>query len=136
MSSIHLAIISLLSTIILVNAVENSTRFFSKSSYDLWCQENLLSNSLFLYPDAIPIGIRRTSTIKSVNYQLIDDTANGLFQVKSRRLADFYFLLLNITRPLDINREYQHLYQLVIQANIISHDGNQTEQVQVKSFIE
>ena len=128
MSSLHISIISILLTIILA---EREVSFFTKSSYDLWCQENILANGLFLYPDRMPMGIRRTSNIKSVTYQLLNDNTNGLFQIKSKRLADFYFLILNVTRPFDINREYQDHYRLEIQASIITTDDNQTEQVDV-----
>lgn len=128
MSSLH---ISILSTLLILITADNRTSFFTKSNYDLWCQENTLSHSIFLYPDRIPLGIYRTSNIKSVSYQLINDDNNGLFQIKTRRLADFYFLILNITRPFDINREYQDVYTLRIQANIITTEDNQTEQTEV-----
>lgn len=130
MSSLH---ISILCTLLILITADNRTSFFTKSNYDLWCQENTLSNAIFLYPDRIPIGIFRTSNIKSVSYQLINDDNNGLFQIKTRRLADFYFLILNITRPFDINREYQDVYTLRIQANIITIDENQTEQTEVSN---
>lgn len=129
MSSLH---ISILCTLLILITADNRTSFFTKSNYDLWCQENTLSNAIFLYPDRTPIGIVRTSNIKSVSYQLIGDDNNGLFQIKTRRLADFYFLILNITRPFDINREYQDVYTLRIQANIITTEENQTEQTEVK----
>jgi hypothetical protein len=129
MSSLHISIVCTLLTIIIA---DNRTFYFTKSNYDLWCQENILLNSLFLYPNRIPIGIYRTSNIKSVTYHLIDDTNNGLFQIKTRRLADFYFLIINITRPFDINREYQDVYTLRIQANIITTQENQTEQTEVR----
>jgi hypothetical protein len=129
MSSLHISILWTLLTIIIA---DNKTFYFTKSNYELWCQENILSNSLFLYPNRIPIGIYRTSNIKSVTYHLIDDTNNGLFQIKTRRLADFYFLILNITRPFDINREYQDVYTLRIQANILTTQENQTEQAEVR----
>jgi hypothetical protein len=129
MSSLHISIVCTLLTIIIA---DNRTFYFTKSNYDLWCQENILLNSLFLYPNRIPIGIYRTSNIKSVTYHLIDDTNNGLFQLKTRRLADFYFLIINITRPFDINREYQDVYTLRIQANIITTQENQTEQTEVR----
>jgi hypothetical protein len=129
MSSLHISILCTLLTIIIA---DNRTFYFTKSNYDLWCQENILSNSLFVYPNRIPIGIYRTSNIKSVSYHLIDDNNNGLFQLKSRRLADFYFLIINITRPFDINREYQDVYTLRIQANIITTHENLTEQTEVR----
>jgi hypothetical protein len=129
MSSLHISILCTLLTIIIA---DNRTLYFTKSNYDLWCQENILSNSLFLYPNRIPIGIYRTSNIKSVSYHLLDDNNNGLFQLKSRRLADFYFLIINITRPFDINREYQDVYTLRIQANIITTQENLTEQTEVR----
>lgn len=129
MSSLHISIFCTLLTII---TADNKTFFFTKSNYDLWCQENTLSNSVFLYPDRIPIGIYRTLNIKSVTYHLIDDENNGLFQIRTRRLADFYFLILNITRPFDINREYQDVYTLRIQANIITIEENRTEQTEVR----
>lgn len=132
MSSLHISIFYTLLTIIIA---DNKTFFFTKSTYDLWCQENVLSNSLFLYPNRIPIGIYRTSNIKSVTYQLINDNTNGLFQIKTKRLADFYFLIINITRPFDINREYQDVYILQIQANILTPTQNQTEQTELKLHI-
>lgn len=129
MSSLHISIVLILLSINLTETKVSS--FFTKSSYDLWCQENTLANGLFLYPDQIPIGIRRTSSIKSVTYQLLNDDNNGLFQIKSKRLADFYFVIFNITRPLDINREYQDVYRLELQASITTTDDNQTESVEV-----
>jgi len=126
MSSLHILI--LLTFII----VDIKSIYFTQSTYDIWCQENILSNSLLLYPDRIPIGIYRTSNIKSVVYHLIDDYNNGLFHVKTKHLADFYFFILNITRPLDINREYQDIYILHIQANINTIQGNYTEQARVR----
>jgi len=129
MSSLHISILCILLTIIFA---DNKTFYFTKSNYELWCQENILSNSLFLYLNRIPIGIYRTSNIKSVTYHLIDDNNNGLFQIKSKRLADFYFLIINITRPFDINREYQDVYTLRIQANIIRTQDNQSEQTEVR----
>jgi hypothetical protein len=129
MSSLHISILCFLLTIIIV---DSKTFYFTKSNYDLWCQENILSNSLFLYPNRIPIGIYRTSNIKTVTYHLIDDNNNGLFHIKTRRLADFYFLIINITRPFDINREYQDVYTLRIQANIVTTQENQTEQTEVR----
>jgi len=132
MSSLHISILCILLTIIIV---DNKTLYFTKSNYELWCQENILSNSLFVYPNRIPIGIYRTSNIKSVIYNLINDNNNDLFEIKTRRLADFYFLIINITRPFDINREYQDVYTLHIEANILTTQENQTEQTEVKSFI-
>jgi len=70
-----------------------------------------------------------------VVYHLIDDYNNGLFHVKTKRLADFYFFILNITRPLDINREYQDIYILHIQANINTIQGNYTEQARVRFLL-
>lgn len=136
MSSKHLTFIAQLFVLLLLLLqlvhAEKSPRFFSKSSYDIWCQENLLSPSLFLYPDPIPIGIARTPTIKSVTYQLIDPSNSALLHVKSRRLADFYFLHFNLSRPLEINREYQDLYHYEIQATIITSEGSFSETVQVE----
>ena len=129
MSSLHISILYTLLTIIIA---DKRTVYFTSSNYDLWCQENTLSNSLFLYPERIPIGIFRTSNIKSVTYDLLDDENNDLFQINTRRLADFYFLILNITRPFDINREYQDVYTLRIRANIITTQENQTEQTEVR----
>ena len=131
MSSLHISIVLTLLTITLA---DNRTYYFTKSSYHLWCQENSLSNSFFLYPDRTPIGIYRTSSIKSIGYRLLDDDTNGLFEIKSKRVADFYFLLLNITRPFDINREYQDVYRLRIEANIITTQDNQTEQAEVREL--
>ena len=128
MSSLH---ISILCTLLILITADNRTSLFTKSNYELWCQENTLAHSIFLYPDRVPLGIFRTSNIKSVSYQLINDDNNGLFQIKTRRLADFYFLILNITRPFDINREYQDVYTLRIQANIITTEDNRTEQTEV-----
>ncbi|CAF1009126.1 unnamed protein product, partial [Rotaria sordida] len=132
MSSLHISIIFTLLTIIIA---DNKTFYFTKSHYELWCQENILSNSLFLYPNRIPIGIYRTSNIKSVTYYLVDDNNNGLFQIKTKRLADFYFLIINITRPFDINREYQDVYTLRIEANIITIQENLTEQTEVRLYV-
>lgn len=132
MSSLHISILYTLLTIIIA---DNTTFYFTKSNYELWCQENIQSNSLFLYPNRIPLGIHRTSNIKSVTYHLIDDSHNGLFQIKTKRLADFYFLIINITRPFDINREYQDVYTLRIEANIITTQENQTEQTEVREFL-
>ncbi|CAF2574012.1 unnamed protein product [Rotaria sp. Silwood2] len=132
MSSLHISILFTLLTIIIA---DNKTFYFTKSNYELWCQENILSNSLFLYPNRIPIGIYRTLNIKSVTYYLIDDNNNGLFQIKTKRLADFYFLLINITRPFDINREYQDVYTLRIEANIITTQENLTEQTEVRLYV-
>ena len=132
MSSLHLSLLSILLTTILA---ENTTLFFTQPSYDLWCEENLLSNGLFLYPSPVPLGIPRTSSIKSVTYQLLDDDSNGLFQVKARRVADFYFLIFNLTRPFDINREYQDVYRLRVQATLLTAQENQTEQVEVSTSL-
>ncbi|CAF4638938.1 unnamed protein product, partial [Rotaria sp. Silwood1] len=132
MSSLHISILFTLLTIIIA---DNKTFYFTKSNYELWCQENILSNSLFLYPNRIPIGIYRTSNIKSVTYYLIDDNNNGLFQIKTKRLADFYFLIINITRPFDINREYQDVYTLRIEANIVTTQENLTEQTEVRLYV-
>jgi hypothetical protein len=114
---------------------DNKNIYFTQSNYDIWCQENILSNSLFLYPHHIPIGIYHTLNIKSVEYHLIDDRNNGLFSVNTKYLADFYFFILNVTRPLDINREYQDIYILNIQANIITNHGNHTEQAKVRFLL-
>ncbi|CAF3290402.1 unnamed protein product [Rotaria socialis] len=133
MSSLHISILFTLLTIIIAD--NNKTFYFTKSNYELWCQENILSNSLFLYPNRIPIGILRTSNIKSVTYHLLDDTNNGLFQIKTKRLADFYFLIINITRPFDINREYQDVYTLHIEAQIITTQENQTEQTEIRLYV-
>jgi len=133
MSSLHILILYIILTIIIA---DNQNIYFTQSTYDIWCQENVLSNSLFLYPNRIPIGIYRESNIKSVEYHLIDNNNNnnGLFYVKTKRLVDFYFFILNITRPIDINREYQDIYLLRIQANIITNQGNVTEQAEVRFF--
>ncbi|CAF4110769.1 unnamed protein product, partial [Rotaria sordida] len=128
MSSLRILILYIILTI---KIIDNKNIYFTQSTYDIWCQENILSNSLFLYPNRIRAGIYHTSNIKSVVYHLIDDddnNNNGLFHVKTKHLADFYFFILNITRPFDINREYQNIYILHIQANIITTDGNWTEQ--------
>jgi hypothetical protein len=134
MSSLHILILYIILTIIIA---DNKNIYFTQSTYDIWCQENVLSNSLFLYPNRIPVGIYRESNIKSVEYHLIDDNNNnnGLFYVKTKRLVDFYFFILNITRPIDINREYQDIYLLRIQANIITNQGNVTEQAEVRFFL-
>jgi hypothetical protein len=131
MSSLHILILYTILTIIIA---DKKNIYFTQSTYDIWCQENILSNSLFLYPNRIPIGIYHRSNIRSVIYHLIDDNNNGLFYVKTKRLEDFYFFILNITRPLDINREYQDIYLLHIQANIITNQGNFTEQAKVRFF--
>ncbi|CAF1545949.1 unnamed protein product [Rotaria magnacalcarata] len=112
--------------------IDNTNIYFTQSIYDIWCQENILSNSLVLYPNRIRAGIYHTSNIKSVVYNLIDDDDNNsLFSIKTKRLVDFYFFILNITRPFDINREYQNLYVLHLQATIITIDGNSTEQAKI-----
>jgi hypothetical protein len=131
MSSLHILIVYTILTIIIA---DKKNIYFTQSIYDIWCQENILSNSLFLYPNRIPIGIYHRSNIKSVVYHLIDDNNNDLFSVKTKHLIDFYFCILNITRPLDINREYQDIYELHIQANIITNQGNFTEQAKVRFF--
>lgn len=115
-----------------ITFADNRTFYFTSPTYELWCQENILASSLLVYSDRTPIGIPRTASIKSVTYQLIDDSNNGLFDVKSKRLADFYFLLINVTRPFDINREYQDVYTLRIQANIVTTQENQSEQTEVR----
>jgi hypothetical protein len=129
MSALRILIVYIILTIIIV---ENKNIYFTQSNYEIWCQENILSNSLFLYSNRIPAGIYRRSNIKSVVYHLIDENNHGLFDVQTKRLADFYFFILNITRPLDINREYQDIYRLNIQAKIITNQGNLTEQAKVR----
>ncbi|CAF0721029.1 unnamed protein product [Adineta ricciae] len=120
-----------ISWILIVRITEQKNIYFTQSIYDLWCQENILSNSLLLYPNAIPIGISHTSNIKSVQYELIDNPLSDLFSVRTKFIGDFYFFLLNITRPLEINREYQNVYNLHIQATIITLQRNYTEQVTI-----
>ncbi|CAF0982632.1 unnamed protein product, partial [Rotaria sordida] len=135
MSSLRILILYIILTI---KIIDNKNIYFTQSTYDIWCQENILSNSLFLYPNRIRAGIYHTSNIKSVVYHLIDDddnNNNGLFHVKTKHLADFYFFILNITRPFDINREYQNIYILHIQANIITTDGNWTEQAKINLHV-
>ncbi|CAF2889766.1 unnamed protein product [Rotaria sp. Silwood2] len=134
MSSLRILILYI---ILIIRIIDNKNIYFTQSTYDIWCQENILSNSLFLYPNRIRAGIYHTSNIKSVVYDLIDDNNNnhnGLFYVKTKRIADFYFFILNITRPFDINREYQDIYVLHIQANIITTNGNSTEEAKVCIF--
>ncbi len=131
MSSLHIFIVY---TIFIIRFVENNNTYFTQSIYDIWCQENILSNSLFLYPNQIPNGIYRQTNIKSVVYHLIDHHNHGLFDVQTKRIADFYFFILIITRPLDINREYQDIYRFHIQANLITNEGNVTEQAEVRIF--
>jgi hypothetical protein len=132
MSSLHILIVY---TILRIIIADNENIYFTQSNYDIWCQENVLSNSLLLYPNRIPIGIYHTSSIKFVVYHLIDDNNNNeLFSVNTKLLADFYFCILNIIRPLDINREYQDNYILRIQANIITNQGNYTEYAKVSYF--
>ena len=133
MSSLNISILFSLLTIIIANS--KTSFYFTQSIYELWCQENTLSNSLFLYPNVKPIGIYRTSNIQSITYYLINDINNGLFEIKVKYLADFYFLIINITRPLDINREDQAIYQLHIQAHIITKQENFTEQTEVRILI-
>lgn len=132
MSSLNILILCILFTIQLI---ETTNIYFTQSNYEIWCQENILSNSLLLYPNRIRAGIYHTSNIKSVTYSLIDNNDdnnnNGLFSIKTKRLADFYFFILNITRPFDINREYQDVYVLRIQANIVTSEGNRIEQAKV-----
>jgi hypothetical protein len=130
MSSLYYLIIY---TILIIHFVENKNIYFTQSIYDIWCQENILSNSLFLYPNSILPGIYRQKNLKSVVYHLIDQhNHHGLFDVQTKRIANFYFFLLNITRPLDINREYQDIYRFHIQANLITDRGNITEQAEVR----
>ena len=119
--------------ILLVQAsqAENRSTYFTRLHYDLWCQENVQSNSLFLYPDRTPIGIRSTPSMISVSYYLIDDH-HGLFQAHGQRLGDFYFLTLNITRPWEINREYQHRFVLNVRASIRTTDDNRTDHTEVR----
>lgn len=133
MSSLHIFIFNIILTIINADQINS---YFTQTNYELWCQENILSNTLFLYPNQIPIGIYHQSNIKSVIYHVIDDDDNNhdLFHVKTQRLADFYFFILNITRPFDINREYQDIYRLQIQANIFTTHRNITEQATVRLF--
>ncbi|CAF1202193.1 unnamed protein product, partial [Adineta steineri] len=131
MSSLHIFIVYVFLTIVIADDKNNI--YFTQSTYDIWCQENILSNSLLLYPNHIPIGIYHTSTIKFLEYQLNDD--NDLFYVKTKRIADFYFFILNIIRPLDINREYQDIYIFHIQANIITKHGNYTEQAKIRLHV-
>ncbi len=132
MSSLYSFIIY---TILFINFVENKNIYFTQSIYDIWCQENILSNSLFLYPNSIQPGIYRRNNVKSVVYHLIDHHNHGLFDVQTKRIADFYFFILNITRPLDINREYQDIYRFYIQANLLTNQGNLTEQAEVRFFL-
>ena len=122
-------------TIFILQFVENKNIYFTQSIYEIWCQENTLFHSVFLYPTAILPGIYRRTSLKSVDYQLIDDRHQGLFDVQTKLMADFYFFMLNITRPLDINREYQDLYRLDIQANLMTNEGNLTEQAEVRFSI-
>ena len=93
--------------------------FFTRSTYELWCEENLLLNSSFVYSQSTPIGIRHNSQIHSVDYRLINELDEDLFIVSSQYLLDFHFLRLNITRPSDINREYRAFYLIKVQATII-----------------
>ena len=133
MSSLTIITIIILrfsSTIVVADRPSNC---FTQSVYQVWCQENLLSNSLFLYPHRTPIGIRSAKNDTSVTYHLIDDQHFGLFTVRSQRVADFHFLLLNITRPLEINREYQDIYVLHIRAKIVTpNEKTLVEQTEVK----
>jgi hypothetical protein len=131
MSSVHIFIFYIILTSIIAY---KENLYFTQSNYDIWCQENILSNSLFVYPNQIPIGIYSQLNIKSVVYNIINDDNNDLFHVKTQRLADFYFFILNITRPFDINREYQDIYRLQIQATIFTNHRNFTEQATVRSF--
>lgn len=131
MSSVHIFIFYIILTSIIA---DKENLYFTQSNYDIWCQENILSNSLFVYPNQIPIGIYSQSNIKSVVYNIINDDNNDLFHVGTQRLADFYFFILNITRPFDINREYQDIYRLQIQANIFTNHRNFTEQATVRYF--
>ena len=111
--TIIIIIFQLSSTTVVADRPSNA---FTQSIYDLWCQENVRSNAWLLYPHRTPMGIQATQNETSLIYQLIDDRHSGLFSVHSKRLADFHFLLLNITRPLEINREYQDVYVLRVQA--------------------
>lgn len=123
-------IFQLSSTIVVADRPPNA---FTQSLYELWCQENVRSNAWFLYPHRTPMGIQSTQNETSVIYHLVDDRHSGLFSVHSKRLAVFHFLLLNITRPLEINREYQDMYVLRVQATLTTpNQPTLVEQTEVR----
>ena len=128
MSSLHCFLLGIFLTI---QCVENQSIFFTRSIYEVWCQENHRTNARFLYPDRILPGIARRTNIKSIVYQLIDQDNLDLFTVQNKRLADIELFVFNLTRPLEINREYQDHYQFYIQAQISTDYGNITEQAEV-----
>ena len=129
MSSLHYFILGIVLPMV---CGANSTSYFTQSIYHLWCQENRLIGSFFLYPERIIPGIsRRSNNIRSIVYQLIDQENPGLFIVHNQRLGDVDLFLLNITRPLDINREYQDIYRFVLRAQINTDNGNLTDQAEV-----
>ncbi|UJR21665.1 hypothetical protein I4U23_024742 [Adineta vaga] len=125
----------ILGFILLSRITEQKNIYFTQSIYDLWCQENILSNSLLLYPNQIPIGISHTSNIKSIDYELIDNNHFNLFSVHTKYIGDFYFFILNITRSLEINREYQDIYILHIQAKISTIQRSYTEQATINLHV-
>lgn len=114
-----------------IQLITNQNLFLLQSNYHIWYQENLLSNSTFVYSDRYVNGIyRNQSTIKSINYRLISN--NDLFTIENKRIGDIEFFLLNLIRPLYINREYQNYYHLTIQANISTNHSYFIEQAQVR----
>ncbi|CAF0886510.1 unnamed protein product, partial [Didymodactylos carnosus] len=104
--------------ILLLLYSECTSTYFTQTSYELWCQENVVYSSSFVYPSS-RIGIQRQRPQQQVQYSIVEQTDyQKLFTVKSKRLGDFYFLILNITRPLEINREYQQIYTIKVRAHI------------------
>lgn len=128
MSSLHCF---LLGIFLIIKYVENQSSYFTRSNYEVWCQENHRTNARFLYPDRVIPGIARQANIKSIDYQLIDRDNPGLFTVQNQRFGDVEFFVFNLTRPWDINREYQDHYRFFIQAQINTDQGNISEQAEV-----
>lgn len=132
MSTLRSFVVTLVLT---VTAAEPNTIFFTQSTYELWCQENVLSPSLLLYPHRTPIGIHGAANIQRVSYDLTDNEHYGLFAVGTKRIADFYFLIVNITRPLEINREYQDTYRLRVRARVITDQRSYVEHARVSLIV-
>ncbi|CAF0954004.1 unnamed protein product [Didymodactylos carnosus] len=119
--------------ILLLLCSECTSIYFTQSTYELWCQENILYPSSFVYPSS-RIGIQRQNAQQHVQYSIVEQTDyQKLFTVKSKRLGDFYFLILNITRPFEINREYQQTYTIKVKAHItFSQTNTTTDQAEIQ----
>ena len=114
--------------------IANQNVYLTEFNYHFWYQENLLSNSKFVYSDRYINGISRNqSNIKSIEYHLI--TTYDIFTLQTKQIGDTDFFLLNLIRSLDINREYQNYYLLTIQANISTSQGYSIEQAQIQIHI-